>query len=313
MAQSGIDERDAISTKMIVAKEDADETIFVSKKFCQPDADITIVSGDDVRYDLHKKNLAISTGGFPPLEFSRTSEVNEQANLPERAYILDLLFQFVYPQRYPDIKSLKIDVLSELADAAEKYEVYGAISMCNVIMQFAISKNPVDVFVYATRYNYLDLADEAAPLVLGTPLSVFADKLPVDSLIGWIRYLASWDAIRRTWTTSIIQSMNRIRNPSNPLTNTMQPMARSFIIAPQNLSTQTSVSAPDCSQGCISLQPLLTELAVSITSMKTLIELRANISCTHCKSKVPFLAQDTSTLYVGHAKFRTFLPRQPAT
>ncbi|TFK64781.1 hypothetical protein BDN72DRAFT_901264 [Pluteus cervinus] len=190
MAESVVDERDLISTKVVSHKVDGSEDIvFVSKKFCHSDADIVIVSSDDVQFKLHKKNLAFNTGGFPPLEFVRTTGTNvelEQVNLSERGYILDLLFQFVYPQRYPDATSLAIDILSELADAAEKYEVYGAISACNIVMRFTIPTHPVEVFAYATRYNYLDLADEAAPFVLGTPLSDLADKLSADALVGWV-------------------------------------------------------------------------------------------------------------------------------
>ncbi|TFK64135.1 hypothetical protein BDN72DRAFT_774950 [Pluteus cervinus] len=153
---------------------------------CQSDADVSIVSCDDVVFKLHKKNLAISTGGFPPLEFTRASDVHEQANLSEKGHTLDLLFQFVYPQRYPEVLSLKIKAVSDLADAAEKYEVYGAISVCNVVMRSRISNHPLEVFVYATRYNYLDVADQAALLILGTPLSILADKLTADALAAWV-------------------------------------------------------------------------------------------------------------------------------
>ncbi|TFK58210.1 hypothetical protein BDN72DRAFT_866133, partial [Pluteus cervinus] len=129
------DTREAISTSVTVSKSDgSEETIFQSNNFCKSDADITIISSDGVRFQLHKQNLALNTSGFPPLEFSRTCEEREEVNLSERGYILDLLFHFVYPHRYPDIEGVTIRVLSELADGAEKYEVYSAISVCNLAM-----------------------------------------------------------------------------------------------------------------------------------------------------------------------------------
>ncbi|TFK64789.1 hypothetical protein BDN72DRAFT_774133, partial [Pluteus cervinus] len=153
------------------------------------DADISIISSDGVRFQLHKKNLALSTGGFPPLEFARTSAGREEVILSESGYTLDLLFRFVYPQRYPDLEGIAIGVLSELADAAEKYEVYAAILGCKMAMKLEVSSHPVDVFAYATRYDYLDLADRVAPLILGTSLNVLASCLSAAALAGWVQCL----------------------------------------------------------------------------------------------------------------------------
>ncbi|TFK64139.1 hypothetical protein BDN72DRAFT_802489 [Pluteus cervinus] len=284
MAESVVDERDLISTKVVLPKVDGSEDIvFVSKKFCHSSADIAIISSDDVQFKLHKKNLAFNTGGFPPLEFARGTNIElEQVNLSERGYILDLLFQFAYPQRYPDVKSLAVDILSELADAAEKYEVYGAISVCDIVMRFTIPTHPVEVFAYATRYNYLDLADEAAPFVLGTPLSDLADKLSADALTGWIRYLAWWDTFSRLWTKYLIQSTMKSRN--------------------------TICLKGDCLEECTTL---ITTLGASMVSMKMLVDLTEKISCTHCKPYATALVTAATTKFSGAPKFRTYLRGQP--
>jgi hypothetical protein len=54
--------------------------------------------------------------------------------LPESSEILDLLFQFIYPQPYPDLGSMVFDVLEKLTEAAEKYQVYSAMNLCRVYM-----------------------------------------------------------------------------------------------------------------------------------------------------------------------------------
>jgi hypothetical protein len=67
-------------------------------------------------------------------EFTETkSDVVIQ--LPEKSVILDLLFQFCYPERHPELYDLKFDVLAELAEAAEKYKVFSAISICKIVMR----------------------------------------------------------------------------------------------------------------------------------------------------------------------------------
>ena len=107
----------------------------------KPDADVTIVSSDSVRFKIHQQNITVNSRAFPSSERGSDKEGNE-VFLPEKGYILDLLFRFVYPHHYPELVSLKIDILSQLADAAEKYEVYGAISLCKATMQYVVLPKP---------------------------------------------------------------------------------------------------------------------------------------------------------------------------
>ena len=55
--------------------------------------------------------------------------------LPEKSVILDLLFQFCYPERQPELNDLAFDILAELAEAAEKYKVFSATSICRIGMK----------------------------------------------------------------------------------------------------------------------------------------------------------------------------------
>ena len=54
--------------------------------------------------------------------------------LSETADVLELLFQFCYPKRQPSLQSLNFDTLSVLAEAVEKYQIYGALEICNILM-----------------------------------------------------------------------------------------------------------------------------------------------------------------------------------
>ncbi|TFK62870.1 hypothetical protein BDN72DRAFT_902877 [Pluteus cervinus] len=141
---------------------------YLSKKFQFPDADAVFQSIDKVRFAVYKKELAFSSGGFPPAEF--ISDTKELIDLPERAIILDLLFSFTRPQRFPDIHTLGIETLIELGDAAEKYEVFAAIMACKILLRVNIPTHPLRVFQYAGKYEYSDLMDDAAPFILDTPL-----------------------------------------------------------------------------------------------------------------------------------------------
>lgn len=61
--------------------------------------------------------------------------MDEIVPLTESESTLELLFQFIYPQRHPDLLNLPFDILDSLAEAVEKYEVYPAMNIATVRMQ----------------------------------------------------------------------------------------------------------------------------------------------------------------------------------
>jgi hypothetical protein len=98
---------------------------------CFDDSDITIQSSDGVVFRLHQANLKISMGSWEFAEAKR----DEVVQLPEKSVILDLLFQFCYPERHPELNDLAFDILAELAEAVEKYKVFSAIDICRIGMK----------------------------------------------------------------------------------------------------------------------------------------------------------------------------------
>lgn len=101
------------------------------------DSDVTFRSFDGTLFRVHRKNIETHSEGFstPP----GTSPQQETVSLTEDEATLELLFQYIYPQRQPDLTKIPFELLSQLAEAAEKYQVFAAIEICNVRMRYANS------------------------------------------------------------------------------------------------------------------------------------------------------------------------------
>lgn len=85
---------------------------------------------------MQRKFLEANTGAFPGSEFDTCGEV---VHLTEPSRVLRILFGFVHPRRHPDVEELDFKTLAEVAEAAEKYEVFSAINVCKMQMRCALS------------------------------------------------------------------------------------------------------------------------------------------------------------------------------
>lgn len=102
---------------------------------------MTFLSSDDTHFRVHRKNLEANSEGLSPPD-GTTSGADEVIPLSETAEVLELLFQYMYPQRQPDLTEVPFDVISAMAEAAEKYQVFSAMGHGSTMMQFVISINP---------------------------------------------------------------------------------------------------------------------------------------------------------------------------
>lgn len=106
---------------------------------CAPDSDITLESSDGVLYKVHRKNLELHSEGFASADAisaaSYDSEGLETVHLSESSAVLGLLLQYMYRQRQPDLTHVEFRILADLAEAAEKYEVYSAMTVCSMHMR----------------------------------------------------------------------------------------------------------------------------------------------------------------------------------
>lgn len=92
-------------------------------------------SSDEVLFKVHRKNLETHSEGFRPPEGTSASSSEEPIPLVETSQVLEFLFQYMYLQRHPDIKKIDFAILSGLAEAVEKYQVYAAMEICNIRME----------------------------------------------------------------------------------------------------------------------------------------------------------------------------------
>lgn len=97
------------------------------------------------------------------------------AELPETSAILEILFQFVEPPsdsrnfRYPSVVDLESTQLFPLAEAAEKYSVFAAMSACATAMQYDPSITCLR-FVAHDQSDSLQLFDRQASIGYTKPL-----------------------------------------------------------------------------------------------------------------------------------------------
>lgn len=93
-----------------------------------------MLSSDGVLFKLHRRNLGLRTEGFPDVDTTIPVQ-DEVVLLEEKASTLELLFQFVYPRRQPDLTKLEANELALLSEAAEKYNINSATQICMMCMQ----------------------------------------------------------------------------------------------------------------------------------------------------------------------------------
>lgn len=168
--------------------------ITISERFHFSDADLTFRSNDGVLYAIHRKNLDVQTGGFPPVEFQSDDEV---VPLTENSDTLDLLFQSIYPQHLPDFDSLPFEVIAKLAEAAEKYQVFWLMRTCKARMKSFLPSYALDILSYAAKHGYPDIVGEVAPLMLDKPFSEVSLALPSNYFVTWVNYIEHWRDVQK--------------------------------------------------------------------------------------------------------------------
>ncbi|KAJ7582047.1 hypothetical protein C8J56DRAFT_243259 [Mycena floridula] len=149
---------------------------------CTQPVDIILKSSQGFLIGAHRCHLGRFSDGFPSSECVAGS-IEEIVPLDETTDVLFLLVEFLHPQPLPDIQDTGFDLLLGLAYAAEKYQVYSAMSICKIhLSQPKIyEKHPANILYYAVRHRYKDLADSVAPLTLGLKFKEVHDAFCQDS------------------------------------------------------------------------------------------------------------------------------------
>ncbi|KAF8970661.1 hypothetical protein BDZ97DRAFT_55529 [Flammula alnicola] len=166
-------------------------------EFGAADADLIVQSVDGTQFHLHRKYLEAHTGAFPgPGAVGFNSNTRQDVtHLTEPASVLEILFQFVYPKRHPALEDTSFEILAPLAEAIEKYEVFSAMSICEVQLGFT-EKHAPEILAHAIKHNRAKLINDTALYLVrsSTLLSEIAEELPTNAVIPWLRYYEAYRA-----------------------------------------------------------------------------------------------------------------------
>ncbi|THU82842.1 hypothetical protein K435DRAFT_971807 [Dendrothele bispora CBS 962.96] len=149
---------------------------------CTHPIDIIVRSSDGVRIGTHKSNLFACSKGLVPAtsrldSFGSSSHTNtlQDVVLPEDSEVIQLLLKFTHYQPQPDLRLIGTNLLFRFANAAEKYCVYSATGVCNIVMEMSMKDQPFEVFQYTSTWGYVGLQEAAAKLAMAQcPAKFFA-------------------------------------------------------------------------------------------------------------------------------------------
>ncbi|KAF8892762.1 hypothetical protein CPB85DRAFT_1440785 [Mucidula mucida] len=104
-------------------------------EFNAADADLCIISLDNIRFKVHSMNLRAHSSVFPVVH-DATTNVRDPAHMAERAEVLRVIFKFIYPEpRLLKVGQLPFPTLEEVAIAAEKWQFVALSELCDRYME----------------------------------------------------------------------------------------------------------------------------------------------------------------------------------
>ncbi|KAH9479755.1 hypothetical protein JR316_0008350 [Psilocybe cubensis] len=153
------------------------------------DSDVTCCSSDNILFNLHRVRLGTAAGVFPGAEFDANGEV---VQLQEPGEVLEVLFQFVYAEKIGNIEDLEFDLLMQVAEAAEKYQMYAGKAMCDLRFLMLIPRQDctIPILVHAMKHDVTKLIDASARQACLWPvMKLLAGGYPIHSIYQWAFYL----------------------------------------------------------------------------------------------------------------------------
>ncbi|KAJ6535830.1 hypothetical protein DFH09DRAFT_1402615 [Mycena vulgaris] len=179
---------------------------------CAPEADIIVSSSDAVLFKVHCKNLEVHSVVFADAERTTVPEDGaELVALSETSDVLDLLFQYMYPQPQPDLEGVDFPLLSGLAEAAEKYEVHAALGWSRMKLKnnlsnsrSSVAEHPLEVLDYAVKHGHVSLANECAHQSMGRAAADAMAILAPDTFKTWILFYEQWQRKTNVLLSSLL-------------------------------------------------------------------------------------------------------------
>ncbi|KAK7038830.1 hypothetical protein VNI00_010460 [Paramarasmius palmivorus] len=161
----------------------------VSQRFDLPASDITLQSSDKVLFRIHRVNLEMHSQVFADAGGSTIGTLDDEiVPLSEPSAVLELMLQYIYLQRQPDLRQVEFNLMKDLAEAVEKYEIFCAMGVCSQRMRECIAEHPIEVLLYAVRHKYPEIASESAEAAIGMSPYLMLSRLPQSIFAAWIEY-----------------------------------------------------------------------------------------------------------------------------
>ncbi|PPQ80299.1 hypothetical protein CVT26_008827 [Gymnopilus dilepis] len=165
------------------------EQPWVNSRFTLDTSDIEIRSSDGFVFQLHRILLETGTGAFPGSDIETGGEI---IDLSEPADVLGILFAFLYPKKQSDLLEHSFALVIAVAEAAEKYEVFSAMTLCSLRLMKFLPLHAPDILVHAVKHDYSSLIYAAVPCFARSPFINVVEKLPPSLIIPWARYQDAW-------------------------------------------------------------------------------------------------------------------------
>ncbi|KAJ4484450.1 hypothetical protein C8R41DRAFT_449943 [Lentinula lateritia] len=180
----------------MAAKVSLSPTLPVSKRFDSASADMTLQSSDNVIFKVHRLNLEMHSQVFADAGGSTVGTVeNEIVSLSETSEVLELMLQYVYLQPQPDLQKVEWELMKDLAEAVEKYEIYSAIGVCSQRMRERLYEHPIDVLLFSVRHKYTGMMNESAEATLDIPPYTMLSCVPPNVFAAWVCQLCIFSDI----------------------------------------------------------------------------------------------------------------------
>ncbi|PPR06368.1 hypothetical protein CVT24_002481 [Panaeolus cyanescens] len=293
---------------------------------CNLPIDVILISSDGTEFGAHRINLESFSGRLPHFlsDSNKSASSGDHPDLghvkfQEKAEVLKLLLQYMHHAYQPDLSSgISIDVLTELAEAAEKYVVYSALPICKAFMEREAESAPLPVFIYAVRHDYTQLADKAAlPSLTSCSVEEFLKaayeaKVPREVIIRWLRYRSLHttvaDAVftflkaERRNETDNLRHMDDCEHWQPIECNVLEAVGNNFMLALrlQNVFSDAPAPYPPC-EGC---ERVKRDWNVSVTYvLKILIVMLPTLTVAGCTLAVDIVLISDDGVEMGAHKF----------
>ncbi|KIK50116.1 hypothetical protein GYMLUDRAFT_65412 [Collybiopsis luxurians FD-317 M1] len=186
-----------------------------SPRFNAQDAEVTVVSSDNVLFRLHKTNIQVTAGAL--LRFPSQNAEDDYISATEPAEVLEILFEFLYPDYETDLERLEFNALLKVAEAAEKYGIYYAMSHCSFCLRKHTLFHSPELIQFAIKYRKEKMLVDLTPALLDMELEEVINLLPPSAFGEFCLFRDKWTKVLLKCFSLILEtSLEHDQNQNYP-------------------------------------------------------------------------------------------------